>query len=140
MSIKSLVRRYLEDGSITGSQVKMFHKAVRRLYMKAFHYSTTHLPLSDELLKNATLLNFKLRTQCTFSQVEYLVQRYACAMYCCCCPNGTARQTGNGEWDRTDICMMFLSFDLIIPFASLGSVPCSLLNLPLNLMLFRRSS
>ena len=105
MSIKSLVRRYLEDGSITGSQVKMFHKAVRRLYMKAFHYSTTHLPLSDELLKNATLLNFKLRTQCTFSQVEYLVQRYACTVYCCCCPNGTARQTGNGEWNRTDICI-----------------------------------
>ena len=74
MSTKSLVRRYLEDGSITGSQVKMFHKAVRHLYMKAFHYSTTHLPLSNELLKNATLLNFKLRTQCTFSQVEYLVQ------------------------------------------------------------------
>ena len=112
----------------------MFHKAVCRLYMKAFHYSTTHLPLSDELLKNATLLNFKLRTQCTFSQVEYLVQRYACAMYCCYCPNDTARQTGNGEWDRTDICMMFLSFDLIIPFVSLGSVPCSLLNPPLSLL------
>ena len=30
--------------------------------------------------------------------------------------------------------MMFLSFDLIIPFVSLGSVPCSLLNPPLSLL------
>ena len=61
-------------------------------------------------------------------------------MYCCNGPNCTAIQTVHVECDRMNIYILFLSSDLIISFVSLGSVPYSLLHLPLNLMLFRKSS
>ena len=77
MSTKTLIRHYLEDGSISEFQVTKFYRAVRSFYIKAFEYSLTHLPISDTLLQNATYLDFSRRAQSTFSQVEYFVERYA---------------------------------------------------------------
>jgi hypothetical protein len=66
----------LNEGDISPFQVTTFYKAVRSFYVTAAEYSITNLPLNDDVLENASFLNFQMRKSATFSQVEFFVERF----------------------------------------------------------------
>ena len=76
MGTKSSIRQRLNDGDISQQQVNKFYDSTIAFYERAMEYAVQNLPLNDTLLKNATFVNFKLRENVTFSQVEFLIQRY----------------------------------------------------------------
>ena len=76
MGTKSSIRQRLNDGDISQQQVNKFYDSTIVFYERAMEYAVQNLPLNDTLLKNATFVNFKLRENVTFSQVEFLIQRY----------------------------------------------------------------
>lgn len=73
---KRQLQKLLEDGEISSSQVTRFYEGVRAFYVRAFEYSLDNLPLKDDLLRNASFVNYKKRNlDILFSQVEYFVDR-----------------------------------------------------------------
>ena len=77
----STFRNLMENGDLAPSQCKKFYESVRAFYAHAFYvhafeYALKNLPLNDELLKNASFVNFPSRLTSTFTQVEYFVTRY----------------------------------------------------------------
>ena len=75
ISTKSCIRKKLVDGDISPAQVRRFYDSVRAFYERAWEYALDNLPLEDVLLKHAKFVNFKLREEVTFLQVEYFVER-----------------------------------------------------------------
>ena len=73
---RSTLHTRLDNGALAPSQSKRFYESVRAFYVHAFEYALKNLPLNDELLKNANFVNFTLRTDSAFAQVEYFVTRY----------------------------------------------------------------
>ena len=69
------LRKLLEDGDIGQEQVTKFYASARCFYVQAISYSLTNLPLSDDMLTNASFVSFKKRESAKFSQVEYFVGR-----------------------------------------------------------------
>jgi len=53
-----LLRQLEQDGDISPTQVKVFYQAVRGFYYTAAEYALANLPLTDEVLQNASFLNF----------------------------------------------------------------------------------
>ena len=76
MITKSCVMKLYNEGDISQSQMTTFYASVRAFYVRAFEYALANLPLQDDLLKNATFVNFNSRENSTFTHVEYFVQRY----------------------------------------------------------------
>ena len=66
----------MNEGDITNLQVTKFYEGVRAFYVRALEYVLDKLPLEDDLFINAKFVNFGLRNNALFSQVEYFVQRY----------------------------------------------------------------
>ena len=58
------------------TQPNKFYRSVCSFYVRSMEYSLQNLPLKDDLLKNASFLNFTSRENATFTQVEYFVERY----------------------------------------------------------------
>ena len=71
-----LLQKCLDEGDIGPEDEKRFYRSVRAFYIQAFEYALKHLPIDDDLLKNSSFLDFKLRENSTISQVEYFVERY----------------------------------------------------------------
>ena len=61
--------------------MKVFYQAVRGFYYTAAEYALANLPLTDEVLQNASFLNFEKREIALFSQVEFFVRRYILCIY-----------------------------------------------------------
>ena len=74
------VKQLMDAGSITETTRRKFYTAVRLFFKRAVEYSLEHLPLDDELLKNASFANFEKRLESSPIQAEYFVTRYEC--YC----------------------------------------------------------
>ena len=66
----------MNEGDITNLQITKFYEGVRAFYVRALEYVLDKLPLEDDLFINAKIVNFGLRNNALFSQVEYFVQRY----------------------------------------------------------------
>ena len=62
-------------GDITHSEVRVIYNAVRDFFVTAADYAISHLPVEDELIRNAQFLNFDNREKSMFSEVEYFVRR-----------------------------------------------------------------
>ena len=77
MTTRMKLKKFLDDGDITPAQVSTFYKGVRAFYEKAVEYALANLPVKDELLRNATFVDFTSRESAQFVEVEYFVQRYA---------------------------------------------------------------
>lgn len=73
---KHTANRLHEEGDITDHQLTKFFKAAREFLMRATEYLLKWCPLEDELLTNATWLNFEQRLEKNFLSVEYFVHRY----------------------------------------------------------------
>lgn len=73
---KLRLQKLLEEGCISSTDVTMFYQTVRAFYVRAMEYAIHNLPLKDDLLKNASFVNFKSRENAQFCQVEYFVERY----------------------------------------------------------------
>ena len=58
---RSTFRNLMENGDLAPSQCKKFYESVRAFYVHAFEYALKNLPLNDELLKNASFVNFPSR-------------------------------------------------------------------------------
>ena len=71
------LKKFLDHGDFTPAQVSTFYKGVRTFYEKAVEYALANLPLKDELLRNATFVDFTSGESTQFVEVEYFVQRYA---------------------------------------------------------------
>ena len=65
----------MEEGDVNPLQVAKFYESVRCFSERAVEYSLKNLPLSDELLKNARVIDFERRLQADMLQLEYFVQR-----------------------------------------------------------------
>ncbi|XP_041470149.1 uncharacterized protein LOC121419757 [Lytechinus variegatus] len=74
---KNLVKKLLDEGSISPHQQSRFFQSVRAFYCRAFSYAVEHLPLDDRLLKNAAFVNFMRRENATLSEVEFFVDRFS---------------------------------------------------------------
>ena len=70
------VRQLLHDGDISPNQHSTFFAAVRAFFVRATEYMLQWFPLQDELLLNATWIDFDQRLNKTFLAVEYFVNRY----------------------------------------------------------------
>lgn len=75
MVTKTRLRKLFDEGDVGQAQVTTFYKAVRAFYMQAMQYALDHLPLDDDLLRNATFVNFRSRETVHLSHVEYFVER-----------------------------------------------------------------
>jgi hypothetical protein len=73
---KMLLKKLLDNGDIDPRSEKKFYRSARMFYMQAMAYSLSNLPLKDDLLINASFVNFKKRADVKFSQVEYFVLRF----------------------------------------------------------------
>lgn len=69
---KSRLRKLFDEGE---TQMTKFYESVRAFYTRAMEYCLANLPINDDLLKNATFVNVKLKERCPFAQVEHFVQR-----------------------------------------------------------------
>ena len=65
----------LDGGDVPANAVSNFYIAVRAFFEKAIEYSLCHLPLNDELLQNASFLNFEKRLDADGSQPENFISR-----------------------------------------------------------------
>ncbi|XP_065893400.1 uncharacterized protein [Dysidea avara] len=70
------VNTLLRQGSISLHQQTVFFNAVKAFLMKAVEYLLKWCPLEDELLNNATWLDFEHRLQNSFLSVQYFVLKY----------------------------------------------------------------
>jgi hypothetical protein len=75
-STRSLLLKHLNNGDISDSNVKQFYKAVREFYMMKTECAISNLPLSDEVLPNASFTTFDGRENVLLSQVQFFVKRY----------------------------------------------------------------
>ena len=75
------IQKLLNEGDITNVQVNNFYEGVRAFYARALEYALDNLPMKDDLLINAKFVNFGLRNNALFSQVEYFIQRYASSIH-----------------------------------------------------------
>uniref|UniRef100_H3A908 HAT C-terminal dimerisation domain-containing protein n=1 Tax=Latimeria chalumnae TaxID=7897 RepID=H3A908_LATCH len=73
---KQTVFRSTNVGDISPATKNKLFSAVRAFYSSVTKYAFIKLPLNDEVLKNATFVNFDVKENCTFEQVEYFVGRY----------------------------------------------------------------
>ncbi|XP_064422522.1 uncharacterized protein LOC135360046 [Latimeria chalumnae] len=73
---KQTVCRLTNEGDTSPATKKKFFSAVRAFYSSVTKYAFEKLPLNDEVLKNATFVNFDVKEDCTFEQVEYFIDRY----------------------------------------------------------------
>ena len=69
------LQKLLEEGDVTGAQVKKFYNSAQAFYVQAMEYALDNLPLKDDILRNAKFVLFQPRESATFSQVEYFVAR-----------------------------------------------------------------
>ena len=76
MMTRQLLLKLLNDGDISDHQVRVFYAAVREYYCCAATYALSNLPLHDDVLQNATFINFEARESATIDQVTYFVSRY----------------------------------------------------------------
>ena len=77
MVTRSKLRKLLEEGDISPTEVSKFMKGVRAFYETSVSYALGHLPFDDELLENATFVDITMRTKAAFSQVTYFVERFS---------------------------------------------------------------
>lgn len=56
---KLLLNKLEHDGDISAREKSQFFEAVRQYYFKATEYALTHLPLKENVIKNAEFVNFK---------------------------------------------------------------------------------
>ena len=75
---KQKLQKLLDDGDISEHKYATFYKAARIFFEKATSYLLKWCPLREELLINATWIDFTQRLQSTFSSVEYFIHRYPC--------------------------------------------------------------
>jgi len=68
------VKQLIDAGSITETTSRKFYIEVKLFFKRAVEYSFEHLPLDDELLKNASLANFEKRLDSNVLQAEYFVK------------------------------------------------------------------
>ena len=73
---KQTVQRLLTEGDISPHQHTTFFAAAKVFFIKATEYLLKWCPLKDELLVNATWLDFERRLEKNFSFVEYFVLKY----------------------------------------------------------------
>ncbi len=57
-------------------QYSAFYKAARSFLQEAVSYLLKWCPLHEDLLVNASWIDFTRRLECTFSSVEYFLRRY----------------------------------------------------------------
>ena len=70
------VKSLLDEGGICSRQSSVFYQGVRCFFEAAVEYSLAHFPLDDEVLINASIVNFESRLEADLMQVEYFVNRY----------------------------------------------------------------
>ena len=73
---KQTVNRLLAEGDISAHKLSTFYNATRAFFIRATEYLLKWCPLKDELLINATWLDFENRLQKSFPCVEYFVLKY----------------------------------------------------------------
>lgn len=76
ITTRQLLNRLEHNGEISPTHVKEFYQAVRGFYHTAAEYGLANLPLRDEVLRNAWIVNFEKRETALLSQVEFYVKRY----------------------------------------------------------------
>ena len=73
---KQTINRLLDEGDISVNQQTTFYNGTRAFFIRATEYLLKWFPLKDELLINATWLDFENRQQKSFSCVENFVFKY----------------------------------------------------------------
>ena len=73
---RQLLHKLEEQGDITQRDVRIFYSAVREFYITATDYALANLPVRDEVVKNASFIDFEKKESSVFSKVEFFIQRY----------------------------------------------------------------
>lgn len=73
---KQEVNKLLHNGDISAHQHSSFYTGVRTFLKRVTSYLLEWCPLRDDLLLNATWIDFHQRLNRTFSSVEYFVSRF----------------------------------------------------------------
>ena len=69
------LKKLLDDGNIGREHASKFFRSVRAFYEKAMEYSLANLPLKDDLLRNAKVLEFNFRENASLQQLQYFIHR-----------------------------------------------------------------
>ena len=64
------------EGDCSPSESRKFLLGVRQFYTASVECVNSRLPLKDELLVHAKFINFDMRENCEFKDVEYFIERY----------------------------------------------------------------
>ncbi|CAB4028208.1 Hypothetical predicted protein [Paramuricea clavata] len=73
---KTQLCKLIEEGDISPALQNALYKSVRAFYVRTLEYAIDNLPLNDDLLENAKLVNFNRREYAELSEVEYFVNRF----------------------------------------------------------------
>lgn len=74
---RSRQSKLLNEGDVSPHVVSKFLKGVRSFYECATSYALTHLPLDDQVLQSAQIVDIQRRIQADFTQVAYFVTRFS---------------------------------------------------------------
>ena len=74
--LSCVLRKLESEVSVTERKVEKFLSAVKKYYIAAARYMVAKLPLTDETLKRAKLVNFERREHADYADVEYFVTRF----------------------------------------------------------------
>ena len=69
------INRMFNDSYISQHQKNKFYNSTRAFYETAFKYALDNLPHSDELLKNAEVINWDYGKDVTIDNITHFVER-----------------------------------------------------------------
>jgi hypothetical protein len=70
------VTQLIVQGSMTDHEAKAFYRSCRSFWKTALTYSRARLPLKDDLVRSASCIHVETRLTASFSNVEYIVNRF----------------------------------------------------------------
>ena len=73
---RQTINKLLREGDISEYQYTTFFKAAKAFSLRAVEYLPKWCPLEDELLSNATWLDYEHRLQKNFDSIEFFVLKY----------------------------------------------------------------
>ena len=70
------IRAFMTDHNFTPEQLNSFFTSVRKYFVTVCDYVIASFPLSDELVKHASVANIRKQDEVSFSSVAYFVKRF----------------------------------------------------------------
>ena len=76
---RAIVNRLLNDGAISDNNYYKFYEAVHYYFKESLSYIQKKFPINDDLICNSVLIDFNKRSEVSWDNVEFFVDKYKSA-------------------------------------------------------------